>query len=395
MVPDTTRELFRLLEPWQKYVFYALATVTVIVFVAYSIKKLIRYEFFKLIKEKGFWKRLFKGIWDASTNRTVLHGDAFAGAMHLCIFWGMVLLLIGTFTIVLDADILGMISPSLHFWKDTFYVIYSFIMDFFGLITFIGIIGMMCRRLYLRGTQMSYDTKTLNDHGIARNSILDDWVFISLLFFVIIGGFVIEGMRLMDPKYYGTEWYSFAGTLMANLFLGLGMTASTANAIFPDLWWLHGIISFIWIIYIPFSKGWHIFDSILSLTVKDDLGREAAVKAEPRGREELPDRHGQGPDEPLVHPDRRLHAVRPVPHGMPGARMRPAAISARPYNEHEAAIAFEEGGQDRRSGDQGRDDMGLHHLLRVHEPLSGEGRAHPVLHRDAPLPCDDREQDSS
>jgi Fe-S oxidoreductase len=279
MVPDTTRELFRLLEPWQKYVFYALAVVTVVVFVVCSIRKLLRYDFFKLMREKGFWKKLFRGVWDASTNRTVLHGDIFAGTMHFFIFWGMVLLFIGTLIIVLDADIIAMINPAWEFWKDTFSKIYSFIMDFFGLIAFIGIIGMMCRRLYLRRTQMSYDTKTLNDHGTARNSILDDWAFVSLLLFVIVGGFFIEGLRLIDPKYYGTEWYSFAGTFMANILIGLGMTVATANAIFPQFWWLHGIISFIWIIYIPFSKGWHIFASILSLTVRDDMAGKRLSKS--------------------------------------------------------------------------------------------------------------------
>jgi len=281
-----TRDVFRLLEPWEKNVFYIVALITVIVFIVFTVRRLMRYDIRKLIREKGFWKRFFRAIYDASTNRTLLHGDIFAGVMHFCIFWGMIFLLIGTIILALNIDIIEIVAPSYSFWHGTFYVVYSFILDFFGSIAFIGIIGMMGRRVYLRKTQMSYRTRTLNDHGTERSYILDDWVFVGLLFVVIIGGFILEGLRLRDPKY--SEWYSFAGTFTSWLLSAMGISTDMANAVYPHFWWFHGIISFIWIMYVPVSKGWHIFAGILSLSVSDELAGKRLSRPNLESEENFP-----------------------------------------------------------------------------------------------------------
>jgi len=88
---------------------------------------------------------------------------------------------------------------------------------------------------------------------------------VSILFLTAIGltGFFCEAVRLMYPEYASVASYSFAGNFLAGLLKVMGLELLNYKT-----WvWVHAAISMLFIIYIPFSKAWHIFVSPLEIVI--------------------------------------------------------------------------------------------------------------------------------
>ena len=69
--------------------------------------------------------------------RLIRPGYIYSGLMHLFIFWGFVVLFIGTLIVLLEADI---VRPyfGLSFYQGPFYVAYKLVINLFGLLFLIG-----------------------------------------------------------------------------------------------------------------------------------------------------------------------------------------------------------------------------------------------------------------
>jgi len=272
-----TREIFHLVAE-QKLIFYAITIITIAVFVAGVLLLLRRYGWKTIFRpEGGFWKRLGKAIKLSVSNITIFHGSRFVGLMHFAIFGGMAVLLIGTIIVTIEEDFVRILIPQWSFFHGGFYVIFSIFMDIFGLLVFGALLIMIGRRLYLRKTQMSYGT--IKEKSVKRFSILDDWFFVLMLLVIIIGGFLVEGLRLVgDPAQQ--EPYSFLGTFFASILQGIGITQGIAIAVFPTVWWFHAITAFVLLAYLPFSKAAHIFLGFLSIMLSDDNAGKTLPKVE-------------------------------------------------------------------------------------------------------------------
>ena len=89
------------------------------------------------------------------SHRTVARRDPKAGGAHRLIFYGFVLLFIGTATITLDYDILGPLF-GVHFWHGEFYLWFSLVLDVAGVLLVGGLLYMMYRRGWLRPPKLDY-----------------------------------------------------------------------------------------------------------------------------------------------------------------------------------------------------------------------------------------------
>src|SRR5437764_8639285 len=63
--------------------------------------------------------------------RLIRPGYRYAGVMHLFIFWGFVVLFIGTIIVLLEADIARPYF-GFSFFQGTFYVVYKLVINLFG-----------------------------------------------------------------------------------------------------------------------------------------------------------------------------------------------------------------------------------------------------------------------
>src|SRR5207237_6098266 len=136
--------------------------------------------------------------------RLIRPGYVYAGVMHLLIFWGFVILFIGTLIVLLEADI---VRPyfGLSFYQGTFYVVYKLVINLFGLLFLIGLLMAVYRRY---GQQLPK----------FRRNLSDDALVLGILLFLGITGFFLEALRLSatrDPA-APIHWVAYPLPLLLN-----------------------------------------------------------------------------------------------------------------------------------------------------------------------------------
>src|SRR3984893_9537908 len=136
--------------------------------------------------------------------RLLRPGYVYAGLMHLFIFWGFVVLFIGTLIVLLEADI---VRPyfGLSFYQGTFYVVYKLVINLFGLLFLIGLLMAVYRR---------YGQKLPK----FKRNLSDDAIVLGILLFLGITGFLLEALRLSATHDAAApiHWVAYPLTLLLN-----------------------------------------------------------------------------------------------------------------------------------------------------------------------------------
>ena len=117
------------------------------------------------------------------------NSDPFALIMHQAIFWGMVILAVGTALATVDQDFTNLIFD-FQVLRGGFYKLFKLAMDVFGIALIAGVTMAACRRYLVRPKRLAL-TKT----GISR---WDAFPFLSVLALIAVTGFVTEGLRLAE-----------------------------------------------------------------------------------------------------------------------------------------------------------------------------------------------------
>ena len=218
---------------------------------------------------KRIWNFIVTGVVDVLFHRRFFR-EPYPGIMHFLIFAGAGLLLLGAF--------LDFVSHYLfHFIHGGVYLAFGLAWDIGGLFILIGAIMAVVRRYIQKPERL--------------NTILDDAVILSLIFVVVITGFVVEAFRLIaatpeglsQPEFYShPEWarWSIVGYLIASLFAGLA--EGTRVAWYVGLWWFHVLLSLGAIFYVclSFSKLAHILVSPVNVFFRSSRPKGALAPIE-------------------------------------------------------------------------------------------------------------------
>src|SRR5580700_217807 len=214
------------------------------------------------------------------SHSTVARRDPKAGAAHRLIFYGFVLLFIGTSTITLDYDILGPLF-GIHFWHGEFYLWFSLVLDIAGVMLAGGLLYMMYRRGWLRPPKLDYarpDRSPADPDYDRSNYRREDWAFLWTLLLIAVTGYLLEAARLVwleaRPDVWDYRWWSPVGAALAVAMRGAALGAAGAGTLRLGLWWFHGILALAFIALIPFTKVKHILTSAGSLLVRDPLAAQ-------------------------------------------------------------------------------------------------------------------------
>jgi len=166
---------------------------------------------------------------------------AYPGIMHLLIFWGVTIQVVGTIINILN--MLLFFPWVITFPRGTAYLVYEVVMDVAGLAILAGVSLAFFRRLVLR-------PKTLENRW-------DDYYALTLLALIPLLGFSTEATRLLATK---PDWaaYSPIGNLVSRLFASLGMTPQTATQVHDILFWVHACVALTLFASIPFTKMRHL-----------------------------------------------------------------------------------------------------------------------------------------
>jgi nitrate reductase gamma subunit len=143
-------------------------------------------------------------------------------------------------------------SPSIAMLLDKNYPPIAFTYDLLGLCVIIGVAGATMRRFQ----------KTFQN----RPSGGQDMIVLALLGAILVTGFIVEGLRiLLTGIPSSVALPSFVGYPLS-LFLGL--IPIRWEWVYPYGWYVHAILTGLFIIYLPFSKMFHILVNPLVFMIK-------------------------------------------------------------------------------------------------------------------------------
>ncbi len=164
-------------------------------------------------------------------------GQAYPGLMHGLIFYGFVVFFIATSLVGIEMD------AGIPLLKGDFYLGFEVVVNAFTLL-FVAGLGLAAFRRYVQRPDR-------------LNIKRDDAVILGLLAFIALSGLTLEVMRLrgQDPPWAAWSWL---GDSIARLF---GPPPATPPAIYPYLWWVHQLASFVLIATLPYTKFLHIVTS--------------------------------------------------------------------------------------------------------------------------------------
>jgi len=184
------------------------------------------------------------------------------GSLHALFFWGFGLLFIGTLLIMAQADLLHPLF-GIVFLKGAFYEGYSLVLDLAGLVALLMLGGLLVRRFFVKPNGLE--------------SIRDDYVVHSLLFAIIVTGFVTEGVRMAATeigKNPELARFSPIGLWVGGFFLS--HTQASLSQIHKALWWVHFFLAMGFIAAIPYTKLRHLITTSANYLFSD-LGPKGAL----------------------------------------------------------------------------------------------------------------------
>jgi Fe-S oxidoreductase len=279
-----TRETFAGLETWQIVLWYVLIAVSVAIFFYGVARLMLKYRRGRTTERiVGRVERAKGAVRIVATHAWIRRRDPLAGLGHLLVFYGFVVLFIGTAILAFQDDFANPVL-SFDFFHGWFYLAYSLFLDLFGAGLVVGLTIFAIKRGVLRPFRLRYwrpvePAEPLRDQP--RRYELGDWAFLGALYFLALTGFLLEAFRIAadDPDF---EVWSPVGWLVGQGFISMGFAGQTAeDARFAD-WWVHGVFALFWVSSIPFTKAVHMLVGPVGVAVKD--GRAGArLPALPEG----------------------------------------------------------------------------------------------------------------
>jgi Fe-S oxidoreductase/nitrate reductase gamma subunit len=284
IMPDITTELphrqifFDIRFGW---IVYILAVIALAAFV-YAVYH--RYRLWKVGKKgsdptgqgKRFLTFIRTGFVDGFVHRRILR-DFYPGSMHALLFWGALLLLLGTAMDVINHYITRPLGAD--FLQGNTYLAFSFLTNLGGVMLLIGVIIAFVRRYIQKPSRL--------------DNIFDDATALTFIFVIVLTGFILEGLRIRVTNYPASfdEW-RFLGFAFSKAFTG----GSHLVGWYQGLWWFHTALVIGAIIYISlaFHRLTHIIVSPVnvyfrSLTPKGALATIDLENTETFGASKIED----------------------------------------------------------------------------------------------------------
>lgn len=241
---EVTREIFGGIPTSQQALFYWMTAISVLVFalrLGLRMRRWLRDADRPQFAYRDLRQRARRFLLHVFLQPRLLRAPS-AGFVHLLIFWGFLILFIGTVLIAIEHH-----TP-LSFFHGGFYLLFSLVTDLFGIALLAGVTIASYRRYVVRPPR-----SRARGYGMP----------LLLLGAVGLTGFLVEGLRLAHSSGHSFDW-SPGGALIAWL-------VSTGNVDLPVIetwhrgtWWFHAALASVLVALLPGGRMLHILAAPLN-----------------------------------------------------------------------------------------------------------------------------------
>lgn len=182
---------------------------------------------------KGQGRQLFRYL----LSQRLLEDQKGWGITHLAVFYGFVILFLGTLLLMLDSHLYRFLAGDI-------FVVYKFVLNLAGLLALIGVVLLFLRRYVWKLAKGENNLRTL-------------LTFI-LPFLVLVTGFLVEGSRLAIDTEGNPGWQFWAFPVYPLVSLLQPFSLNTLGTVHAVSWWTHMVISFLTISAVGWTKLSHL-----------------------------------------------------------------------------------------------------------------------------------------
>lgn len=223
-------------------ILFGLILLGAIGFFIYSVRNFFSY--LKLAKPEdrtGNIPQRLSNTFSIAFMQTKLLRSRLAGILHLCIFWGFVILLF----VVVESMIEGFFPDFSFSFLGPFYSVLTFLQDFFGALVLVTVVFSLIRRYVGTPQRLRVDSK----------SRLDATFILTMIALVMITMFGMSVEKILLGQSHG---YRPVSEYLAGFFSG------GSQAVYDFYFWAHILIVFAFLNYLPYSKHFHVLSSVVN-----------------------------------------------------------------------------------------------------------------------------------
>ncbi len=211
-------------------------------FFLFSVNRFLSY--LKIAKPENRFNEIgtrLKNTFVFAFLQTKLLRDKFAGILHLCIYWGFVILLL----VVVESLIEGFFHGfSFAFLGKPVYSIITVTQDFFGALVFCTVLFSLFRRYIGTPKRLQVEASSKADATLI--------LFLIMMVMVTMFGQNIERIALGH-----SQGYRPISDFLYNIFKPQG-----SAAMYGAFWWGHIAVVLGFMNYLPYSKHFHVLSSV-------------------------------------------------------------------------------------------------------------------------------------
>lgn len=258
-VPEVGREVFGNVPIALQALFYVgVSSFLALTFYLFSLRAQ-NWERGSSEDRTGLWTQRLKRL-DSGLRMKTLMRDRGAGLMHALIYYGFVVLFLGTVTLEID----HLMPISFKFLEGVFYQGFSAILDLAALAYIGGLIWALVRRYGMRPWRLRSKTKP------------EDGLILAVLALIGLTGLATEAARIAVDGRPDFETWSFVGYPLSSL-----VSESIAVGLHQAFWVSHAVVFFAFLVILPTTKLRHMVTSPVNMFLSPKDRPKGAMKHVP------------------------------------------------------------------------------------------------------------------
>src|SRR5687768_13292092 len=242
--------------------------ILVIAFACFSFSAQRLYRFLRVGKDEPRWNDIGKRVWNLLSigvaQRKILR-DPVAGPLHALVFWGFVVLTVGSVEILARG-----VFPALAFdrWLPSGpYRLFVLSQEGFALFVLVAVSVLLYRRIVAKPARLQGDNVHSGD---------------AILILSMIAGLMITLIlasafdRVIEPR-MPIALQPVSGPVA----MVLGWVSPETAAMARDVsWWAHALLILVFLNYLPYSKHLHVVSSLINVYFSNTSGpgRKGAMR---------------------------------------------------------------------------------------------------------------------